>query len=274
MNTRREATRAAPPAAPHLPATVDVLGCPVAATDYAGAVAAARALAESGAVHLVEAANTMVVTLARHDPVFGQAMAEFSLVVPDGMPLVWTINRALPAADRLSDRVYGPDLMLECFERTQDEGAPGHFLIGSTDETLERLTAALNQRAPGARILGAYSPPFGTWPEGENERICDMILESGAKLVWVGLGCPKQELWLAQMKPELPPAVYFGIGAAFALNSGAVRQAPAALQRLGMEWLFRLCMEPRRLFRRYIKFNSLFLYYLARDRGAQRATRG
>ncbi|RYD26389.1 MAG: glycosyltransferase, partial [Verrucomicrobiaceae bacterium] len=120
----------------------------------------------------------------------------------------------------------------------------------------------MKDRFPGAVIAGAYSPPFGEWPAEEHERIFQLIRDSGASLIWVGLGCPKQERWIARFKDRLPPGVYFGIGAAFAFHANRVRQAPAFLQKIGMEWAFRMLTEPRRLFRRYLVNNSLFLWYL------------
>jgi N-acetylglucosaminyldiphosphoundecaprenol N-acetyl-beta-D-mannosaminyltransferase len=103
------------------------------------------------------------------------------------------------------------------------------------------------------------------WPEDEFERMAGMIRESGANLIWVGLGCPKQERWIAENKDRLPPGVYFGIGAAFAFHAGEVSQAPAWIQRMGMEWLYRLLAEPRRLWRRYFTYNSLFVWHSVRD---------
>ena len=245
---------------------IPVLGCPLAATTYAGAVDHVRSLAETGGVHLVEAANTMVVALARHDSGFREAMSRFDVWLPDGMPLVWSMNRKLGRDKKLRDRVYGPTFMLECFERLQGESVPGHFLLGGAQSTLDKLVAKFAEHSPGAKIRGTYSPPFGDWPEGEDERICEAIRASGARFIWVGLGCPKQERWIAQMRDRLPPGVYFGIGAAFRFHSGEVRQAPALVQKIGMEWFYRLCMEPRRLFPRYFKYNTLFLFYSLKDR--------
>jgi len=247
---------------------VSVIGLPVAATDYAGAVdwilekAAPRQRAWA-----VEAANTHVASLARHDPEFGAAMAEFDLICPDGMPLVWSLNRVLPPDRRLADRVYGPALMLETLRATEGRCAEfSHFFLGGGDATLARLRKRFADELPGTRIAGAYSPPFGEWPEGEFERIRRLIEDSGANLVWVGLGCPKQEHWIARNKERLPSAVYFGIGAAFAFHAGEVAQAPPILQRHGLEWAYRIFREPRRLFRRYFTHNSLFLWYSLRDK--------
>jgi N-acetylglucosaminyldiphosphoundecaprenol N-acetyl-beta-D-mannosaminyltransferase len=246
---------------------IPVIGLPVAATNYAGAVSWVLDHAAKGdRSYAVEAANTHVAALARHDRDFGESMSRFDLVVPDGMPLIWSINRKLPPAEKLTDRVYGPTLMLETLRSTMGRPEFRHFLLGGRQATLGKLTAIFANRFPGAVVAGSYSPPFGEWPEDEFERITTMIRESRANLIWVGMGCPKQEHWIARHKHLLPPGVYFGIGAAFAFHAGEVRQSPPALQRLGLEWAYRLAMEPRRLFKRYLIYNSLFLYHLLRDR--------
>jgi N-acetylglucosaminyldiphosphoundecaprenol N-acetyl-beta-D-mannosaminyltransferase len=238
-----------------------VLGVPLARTDYAGAVAWVLEAAQQPAVTAVEAANTHVVTLARHDARFGAAMRRFDVLLPDGMPLVWCINRRLAGGERLRDRVYGPTFMLRCLAATTD-GQAGHFLLGGSQELLSALRLSLERRFPGVRILGEYAPPFGEWGAEENQRIFDKIAVSGARLIWVGLGCPKQEYWISDNKERLPSGVYFGIGAAFAFHAGLVRQAPAWMQNAGLEWLYRICAEPRRLLKRYLVYNSLFLFYL------------
>lgn len=250
--------------------TISVIGLPVAATTYAGAVAWVRdkALLQDRA-YAVEAANTHVAALARHDVEFGRSMAQFDLICPDGMPLVWTLNRQLPIEERLTDRVYGPTLMLETLAASQGDPQLRHFLLGGRESTLQKLDGEFARRFPGACIAGAYSPPFGPWPADEFDRIREKIIASGANLIWVGMGCPKQEHWIARHKDQLPPGVYFGIGAAFAFHAGEVKQSPPALQRLGLEWAYRLAMEPRRLFKRYFTYNSLFLYHLLRDRLAR-----
>lgn len=246
--------------------THSVIGLPLARTDYLGAVEwILERAADRARVHAVEAANTHVASLARRDPEFGRSMAAFDLIVPDGMPLVWSINLALPGPERLSDRVYGPTLMLETIRATAGRGEFRHFLLGGRTTTLEKITARFREDFPEAEIAGAHSPPFGEWPDDEFDRICDKIRASGANLIWVGLGCPKQEHWIARHKHRLPAGVYFGIGAAFAFHAGEVSQAPAMLQRCGLEWAYRLAAEPRRLFKRYVVHNFLFLYYSLLD---------
>ena len=239
-----------------------VIGLPVAVTDYDTAIEWIKAAAEQGdRAYAVEAANTHVAALARHDKEFGNAMSKFDLICPDGMPLVWAINKKQGSKNQLTDRVYGPTLMLKTIEQTQNQPEFRHFLLGGKESTLEKLNQRFQTDFPETKIAGSYSPPFGEWPEGEFEKICNLIRASKANLVWIGLGCPKQELWLAKHKAELPSAVYFGIGAAFAFHAGEVQQAPAKLQKFGLEWLYRLAMEPRRLFKRYFVYNSLFLWY-------------
>ena len=243
--------------------TCNVLGTALAITDYDGAVAHAMEHAgERAHAFLIAAANTHLVTLARRDAQFRAAIDAFDLVLPDGMPLVWVMNRRL--ATPLRDRVYGPTFMLRCLAATQGDEWK-HMFIGGTDELLAALREELLAHFPKLQIAALRSPPFGEWSAADDTRILAEIGNSGAHFVWIGLGCPKQELWLARMKHRLPPAVYPAVGAAFAFHAGRVRQAPLWLQRIGMEWLFRLCAEPRRLARRYLVFNTLFVFYLMKD---------
>lgn len=245
---------------------LSIIGLPVAATTYQGAVDWILDHALGGKhAFAVEAANTHVAALARADEDFGKTMSRFDLVVPDGMPLVWALNAMLPEGEKLTDRVYGPTLMLETLKATTGRPEFRHFLLGGRESTLEKLKTTFARQFPGATIAGMYSPPFGEWPPGEFTRVCQQIRESHANLIWVGLGCPKQEHWIAKHKDQLPPGIYFGIGAAFAFHAGEVRQSPPILQRLGLEWAYRVAMEPRRLFKRYFTYNSLFIYHLLKD---------
>lgn len=247
--------------------TIPIIGLPVAATNYAGAVdwILTNALHADRAC-AVEAANTHVAALARTNKAFGDSMSRFDLICPDGMPLVWALNTKLTATEKLTDRVYGPTLMLETLKATAGKASDfKHFLLGGKQSTLDELTRSFATRFPDVAITGTHSPPFGEWPEDEFELITGKIRNSGANLIWVGLGCPKQENWIAANKDRLPPGVYFGIGAAFAFHAGEVRQAPPLIQKSGMEWAYRVAMEPRRLFKRYFTYNSLFLYHLVRD---------
>lgn len=261
--------------------TVDVIGLPVAVTDYCSAIdwIFDRALAGDRS-YAVEAANTHVAALARHDPEFGEVMSKFDLICPDGMPLVWAINRELTKGKReeekgqrgqtcagvrltgkLNDRVYGPTLMLKTIAASEGRKELKHFLLGGAQITLDKLDQRFQKEFPDSQIAGSYSPPFADWAEDEFHKIRTKIINSGANLIWVGLGCPKQERWIAEHKDLLPPGCYFGIGAAFAFHAGEVDQASSWIQRIGMEWFYRLCKEPRRLFKRYVKYNGLFVWY-------------
>lgn len=246
---------------------IPIIGLPVAATHYAGAVEwILEHASKADRAYAVEAANTHVAALARADQAFGESMRQFDLICPDGMPLVWAINSQLPASEKLTDRVYGPTLMLETLKATnQATSSYKHFLLGGKQSTLDKLSQNFAEQFPGVTLVGMHSPPFGEWPEDEFDTIVAKIKDSGANLIWVGLGCPKQEHWIAVHKHRLPPGVYFGIGAAFAFHAGEVKQSPPIFQRSGLEWAYRLAMEPRRLFKRYFTYNSLFVFHLIRD---------
>ena len=237
-----------------------VLGLPVNICDYSQVAAVMRAHANDLTTsYLVAAANTHVVSIAHRDKGFGQAMKKFDLILPDGMPLVWYLNRFHRA--KLRDRVYGPDLMRHILATT--EPAESHFLLGGNQAERKKLEQVVTRDYPQAKIAGSYSPPFGPWPADEEKRIIRLLRESTPTFVWVGLGCPKQELLLARLKSALPPAAYVAVGAAFSLIGGTVKQAPRSWQRLGLEWAFRLLMEPRRLWRRYLVNNTYFITFTA-----------
>ena len=243
-----------------------IIGLPVAVTDYSGAIEwILDAANKPDRAHAVEAANTHVAALARSDDAFRETMSHFDLILPDGMPLVWAINADAEVGQILTERVYGPTLMLKALEATAGSQI-GHFLLGGSQQTLDKLQQRIEREYPDTVIAGAYSPPFGEWDDKQQDRIEQRIRDSRAKLIWVGLGCPKQEHWIARHLNRLPAGVYFGIGAAFAFHAGEVRQAPAVMQNLGLEWAFRLAMEPRRLLRRYLVYNSLFAWHWLRDR--------
>jgi N-acetylglucosaminyldiphosphoundecaprenol N-acetyl-beta-D-mannosaminyltransferase len=182
-------------------------------------------------ISLVAAANTHLVTTSRRSTQFAEAMKQFDLIVPDGMPLVWYLNRLHHAG--LSDRVYGPNLMRRCLVAA--ERTDRHFLLGGTAEEREKLEEMCRRQYPAVQIVGSYSPPFGEWPSNEDQKIVELLQARRPNFVWVGLGCPKQELLLARLKEALPPAVYLAVGAAFPLLAGTVKQAPPSLQRLGLE---------------------------------------
>jgi N-acetylglucosaminyldiphosphoundecaprenol N-acetyl-beta-D-mannosaminyltransferase len=183
------------------------------------------------------------------------------LVTPDGMPLVW-LGRAKHAN---VSRVYGPDLMLAEFARSTSTGHR-HFLYGGLNGTGDRLSTAMQTRFPGLEVVGVLEPPLASLDELASPDTADSINAARPDVVWVGIGSPKQERWMARMRPLLDAPVLIGVGAAFDFHSGAVRQAPLWMQRSGLEWLFRLVTHPRRLWRRYLIDNPWFVWALAIQR--------
>jgi N-acetylglucosaminyldiphosphoundecaprenol N-acetyl-beta-D-mannosaminyltransferase len=177
------------------------------------------------------------------------------LVTPDGMPLVW-LGRRL--GNPQMARVYGPDLMLAVCERAAQRGYR-HFFYGGADGVAQELAETLKRRIPGTQVAGTLTPPFRPLTPEEDEAHVRAINESGAHIVWIGLGAPKQEFWMAAHRDRLNAPLLIGVGAAFDFHTGRKPQAPRWMQRSGLEWLFRLATEPRRLWKRYLIGNSIFL---------------
>jgi len=198
---------------------------------------------------------------ARSDPELRDIHNRAGMVVPDGMPMVWATHRV---GLGWSERCYGPDLMLEMCRRAAERGHTFYF-YGGADGTPERLRDALVQRFPGLRVVGLHSPPFRPLTDEEDAAIVDEINASGADIVWIGLSTPKQERWMAAHQGRLN-ATAIGVGAAFDFHAGNVSQAPAWMQRSGLEWAYRLIQEPRRLFVRYAVGIPTFVLGVARRR--------
>lgn len=238
--------------------TEQIFGVPfVVAGLEAASAHFSRVAKETESPVLVAHADVHVLTRILHEKEYGEGLRTFSYICPDGMPIVFLLRRKKKAD---AYRLYGPDMMEWMWERGCKEGLR-HFLLGGTEEAIALLQEKLGARFEGAEVAGHYCPPMGDWPEGTQEEIFRRIRESGANCVWVGLGCPKQERWLFTHREQLPPAVYFGVGAAFNFHAGLVKQAPAWVRSHGLEWLYRLCKEPRRLFKRYLVHNTRFLWY-------------
>jgi N-acetylglucosaminyldiphosphoundecaprenol N-acetyl-beta-D-mannosaminyltransferase len=181
------------------------------------------------------------------------------MVTPDGMPLVY-ISRAEGHAS--CTRVYGPDLMLEVLRASAERGYR-HFFYGTTPQTLDRLTGRLRQKFPALKIAGTYAPPFRPLSDAERADVVAQMNESSPDIIWVGLSTPKQERWMAEYREYLDAPILIGVGAAFDFHAGTVRQAPAWMQPLCLEWLFRLLVEPKRLWKRYFVNVPQFMFYLA-----------
>jgi len=238
------------PALPHR----HILGMRVDASTYADATTRILDWAAGPAPRMVCVANVHMTMEAHDSPEFQAIVNASDLVTSDGMPLVWMLRRlGLPQAER----VYGPTLTLHVCEVAAKSDTPIAF-YGGSPEALEGLTQELTTRFPNIDIAYAFSPPFRQLSDQEDQQVTNDMTASGARILFVGLGCPKQERWMAAHKDRLP-LVQLGVGAAFDFHAGNVKQAPAWLQDRGLEWLFRPVVEPRRLWRRYLYNNPRFL---------------
>ena len=250
-----------------LPQRVNVLGVGVSALNPSRALAVIAGWIGDRARHYVCVSGVHGVMESQRDPTLRRIHNGTGLVTPDGMPLVWLLKWA---GHPEADRVYGPDLMLAVLDRSQDAGWR-HYFYGASPETLTSLQAALGQRFPRLMIAGSWSPPFRPLTPTEDAEVVERINACRPDIVWVGLSTPKQERWMAEHRAALDAPVLIGVGAAFDFHAGTVRQAPRLLQRSGLEWLFRLVMEPKRLWRRYLRNNPAFVVsILAQQLGVRR----
>jgi N-acetylglucosaminyldiphosphoundecaprenol N-acetyl-beta-D-mannosaminyltransferase len=255
-----------------LPApAVDVLGVPLALTDYDHTVDWIEATAASQQRGYICVANVHTVMACQEDPELRAAVLGSSMTVPDGQPLVWAMNAL---GHQLSHRVYGPDLMAHWCERAAVTGTRAFLYGGRDQDALIQLASKLRERYPGLSIVGGYAPPFRPLTAEEEDVVVDEINHSGADVVWVGIGVPKQEKWMAAIRGRLETPMLVGVGAAFDFHAGLVPQAPSWLQSVGMEWAYRLAHEPARLWRRYLRYNPRFVTAFLRQWVGHRRHRG
>jgi N-acetylglucosaminyldiphosphoundecaprenol N-acetyl-beta-D-mannosaminyltransferase len=193
---------------------------------------------------------------ARHNREFGHMLNEFTVVAPDGKPLTW-LGRS--CGFDLSRRVYGPELM-ETFCKVTATKGYRHYFYGGAEGVAEKLTEVMCGRYPGLQVAGCCSPPFRELTRLEDDAMVTAINASGAEVLWVGLGCPKQERWIFNHRDRLRVPIIAGVGQAFDIHAGTTVQAPEWMRENGLEWLFRLAIEPRRLWRRYLIYNTGFLW--------------
>jgi N-acetylglucosaminyldiphosphoundecaprenol N-acetyl-beta-D-mannosaminyltransferase len=238
-----------------------VAGVGISKTSYAEVVglccdwaAEHRAVAATRARYICVTSVHGVIT-AQDDPEVHRILNEADIATPDGMPLVWAIRSF---GHREQQRVYGPTLMLELCRGAEAAGLKV-FLYGGREATLPLLIERLTARRPGLQIVGSYSPPFRPLTEEEDARVCEQIRSSDADIVFVGISTPKQEKWMYQHRDAFPGVTLIGVGAAFDFHAGCVKQAPAWMQNSGLEWLYRLCAEPGRLWKRYLLVTPRFL---------------
>jgi N-acetylglucosaminyldiphosphoundecaprenol N-acetyl-beta-D-mannosaminyltransferase len=239
---------------------IPVLGVPIDLASYQGSTNKIIQWAKKHQSQYVCAANVHVVMEAYDHNEFRGNLLSSDMITPDGMPLVWMLR--LKGA-RGQKRIYGPTLMLHVLKMAEKENVPVGF-YGATEQTLENLLLRISKQYPNLHVLYANSPPFRSLDKQESAKITEEIVGSGVSILFVGLGCPKQETWMAEHKGKIP-AVMLGVGAAFDFHAGVKRQAPAWIQLFGFEWLFRLMQEPNRLWRRYLYNNPRFLFWAIMD---------
>jgi N-acetylglucosaminyldiphosphoundecaprenol N-acetyl-beta-D-mannosaminyltransferase len=235
-----------------------VLGTWVDAVNPPSALQEIEAWLAGGARGYVCVSNVHAVMEALRDEGFRRVYNQAGLIVPDGMPLVWVGRLRGHAGVR---RVYGPDLMLQLCERLARLGRSAFFYGGSPGVAAE-LAERLRGRFPGLSSAGSYAPPFRELSRGEEEDVVRLLNDAGPDVIFVGLGCPRQEKWMAALRERLRAPVLVGVGAAFDFHTGRVPQAPRWMQSAGLEWLFRLAQEPSRLWRRYLVYNPLFIFHV------------
>jgi len=239
---------------------ISVLGVNVCETNYLSATSQIRTWALAGESRGVIATGVHGVMEAYDSLAFKNILNSADIVTPDGMPLVWMLRLK---GVKGQTRVYGPTLMLYLVEMAAREKIPVGF-YGSTDQTLQKLIERLRDLYSGLQVVYAFSPPFRPLDEKESAKIAQEITTSGVRILFVGLGCPKQEKWMAEKKGQIH-AVMLGVGAAFDFHAGTKSQAPSWMQAIGLEWFFRLIHEPRRLAKRYLYNNPRFILLALAD---------
>ncbi len=240
--------------------SIRILGTPVACATYDSALEAVKALAHEPRPTAVCPANTHILAEARHDPDFARVLARFDLVLPDGMPVVWTLNHC---GARLPDRVYGPYLMRHVLRNTPRPWR--HFFFGDTTECLAALRHMATQMQSDIEIVGAISPPFRPLTGEDEAAFAEAINRSAPDFVWVALPGVQMERWIIANQWRYQRGVFLAVGDAFTLLTGRRPFAPPWMQRMGLTWVFRLWAEPRRLGPRYLRYNFLFLFFLLWD---------
>ena len=234
-----------------------VLGTELECTSYANLTARAHALARAGSTVAVDFTNTQIVTMRRHEPPFCEITTRFDFFVPDSTPLIWCLRLQ---GEKFAARTYGPTFMRHCVLNSPSPIT--HYFLGGSAACLDKLQSVFRKLDPNLCIVGARS---GYFNNSDEAAIVEEINRLAPDFIWVGLGTPKQQDWIYRHKPAIRRGVIFAVGFAFDVNAGTKPDAPAWMQRWGLTWVYRLCSEPRRLFPRYLKYNSLFLGYLLWD---------
>lgn len=242
-------------------AKLNVKGVSFPVIDYDDAMELFSQWMTTRTAHQVCIVNVHTLVTAMREPAFHAIIRASALATMDGQPLKWYANAVCGAG--VKERVCGPELMLRCLARGVAKGWR-HFLLGGRPEVLNHLETRIQERFPGARIVGTYSPPFRPATESEEAEVVARINQTDADILWVGLGAPRQEQWIHRNLGRLRVPVCVGVGAAFDFHAGSVSRAPAWMQSAGLEWLYRSCADPR-LIHRYFDTNPPFLWMLIRD---------
>jgi N-acetylglucosaminyldiphosphoundecaprenol N-acetyl-beta-D-mannosaminyltransferase len=242
--------------------TREVAGIPLAMTNYAETMDVMDGLVARREQGYVCAVATHAVMVAYEDEEMRRALTQSSLTVPDGMPLVWAANML---GERLDHRVYGPELMRRYNRRCAERGYRVWLYGGRDQGSLAQLALNMRRENPGIRIVGGFCPPYRELSASEERDLFDQINADRPDVLWVGTGVPRQEKWMAYVRPHLEVPVMCGVGAAFDFHSGRVSQAPAWMQDRGLEWTYRIAQEPRRLLPRYLYYNPRFVAAFARQ---------
>ena len=243
----------------HWPEKVDLFGLHVSNVDYDRACDAIFSAANQNQSSVVSCHAAHAIVTFSGDSELCEMANQFEMITPDGQPVRWAMNWLHRTG--LQDRVYGPELMKRICARAAAEGTKVYFYGGASDEVLEQLQDNLEKEHPGLQVVGSFSPPFRELTEQEMQTVCQKISDTEAQIVFIGLGCPKQDVFAFQNRDRIP-AVQVCVGAAFDFHAGSKRMAPRWMQRTGTEWLFRLLQEPGRLWKRYLVTNSQFVWRL------------
>ncbi|MEX1026718.1 MAG: WecB/TagA/CpsF family glycosyltransferase [Candidatus Paceibacterota bacterium] len=241
------------------PDKVDLFGVQVSCVDYDAALSCIIQAAKSGHAGIVACHAVHAIVTASNDAALRTHVNRFSMITPDGQPVRWALNWLHGTG--LTDRVYGPELMLRVCRAAAAEGI-SIYLYGGSPRVLQMLEKNLRAKVPPLEIAGSEAPPFRPLTDKENEAVCRRINQSGARILMIGLGCPKQDLFAGHNRNRIA-AVQLCTGAAFDFHAGVKPTAPLWMQENGLEWIFRLWCEPKRLWRRYLVTNTVFVAKLA-----------
>jgi N-acetylglucosaminyldiphosphoundecaprenol N-acetyl-beta-D-mannosaminyltransferase len=241
-------------------APIRILGVPVAPTTYDSALERVKELARESRPTAVCPANTHILAEARHSGEFAKVLARFDLILPDGMPIVWALNRF---GAKLKDRVYGPYFMRHTLRYTPRPWR--HFFFGDSETCLADLQRVAKELQPEIEIAGALSPPFRELTLKDEESFAETINRAEPDFVWVALPGVRMERWIINNQSRYKRGVFLAVGDAFTLLTGRRAFAPPWMQRWGMTWIYRLSREPKRLGPRYLRYNALYLYYTLLD---------